>query len=323
MLQRDHNASRQVADKGRQPIYWPERADWPARLAASMDDAIAALRRHPRFAEALERTAQMVMELYQGNRLVNVISNDRGRFILATLALSLHFSRNPDDPTSGLSATRLKEHCARLGVCSAGRAAAMIAMMRWAGYLEAAPPTADRRVRLLVPTENFLAMHRERWRRQLDVVRHLMPETEDAVARIDHPAFLPAYAVAQAEQFYGGFRFVDYAPEAAFFAERNAGLLILFSIVLAGAEDDDMPPTRPIAVSAAGLAKRFHVSRTHVITLLREAVDADLLERTGPDNQFRLLPCLREAIQNFMAAVYLFNAAAARSALAAVQKTQA
>jgi hypothetical protein len=53
---------------------------------------------------------------------------------------------------------------------------------------------------------------------------------------------------------------------------------VLFSIAFARAADDAMPPTRPVTVSASALAKRFHVSRSHVIGMLRDAVEAGLLE---------------------------------------------
>ena len=286
-------------------------------------DAVAALRHHPRLAEAIRRSARLVIDLYRGNRLVNLISNDRGRFVLACLALYLHSGRRLGDPASGLTATRLKELCADQGVCSTGRAAAMIAMMRWAGYLEPAPPTADRRLRLLMPTARLVDMHRLRWRRQLEAASLVLPELEAALARFDHPAFLPAFAVAFGQQFLDGVRPFDHAPELKFFADRNAGVLVLMSMAVAGEADDELPPARPVVVSAAGLAKQFHVSRTHMITMLQAAVDADLLERPGPDNRFRMLPCLRDGIQNFMAAGYLYNAAAARLALNAVERDRA
>jgi hypothetical protein len=137
-------------------------------------------------------------------------------------------------------------------------------------------------VRLLMPTDKLIAMHRERWRRQLCAVALVRPEAGEALNRFDHPAFDPAFTAAQAQEFLGGFRLLNDAPDVQFFADRNAGLFILFSIVLAGAPDDAVPPTRLVTVPAAALAKRFHVSRSHVIKLLRDAVDTGLLERPGP-----------------------------------------
>ena len=242
---------------------------------------LASLRRHPRFAEALRATASTSVMLYRGSRLTNLISNDRGRFVLALAPLYFHYTRRSDEPASGLTATRLKQFAVEQGVCSAGRAAAMIALMRWAGMIAPAPAAADRRVRLLVPTDRLIGMHRERWRHQLQAASLVVPELSESLLHFDDPAFAPAFAIAQTEQYLSGFRFVDHAPELSLFIERNAGLLVLASILLAAAAGDGMPPREPVIVSAAALARQFHVSRTHVITLLRDAVAAHLLEREG------------------------------------------
>ena len=102
-------------------------------------EELAALRRHPRFAEALTASMRVPLDLYEGNRLVNLISNDRGRYILTVFALHLHYTRRADEPTSGLTATRLQTMCAEQGVCSFGRAGALIQLLRFSGYLAPAP----------------------------------------------------------------------------------------------------------------------------------------------------------------------------------------
>jgi hypothetical protein len=293
--------------------------DW----AGPTREEIAALRRHPRFVEAMMASMRVPLDLYHGNRILNLITNDRGRYILAIFALHLHYSHQPQEPGSGLTATRLQTICAEQGVCSFGRAGALIRLLRWTGYLTDAPPTQDKRVRRLMPTERLFELHRERWRRQLRAVALVRPEAQEALAQFDHPAFHPAFTAAQVDEFLGGFRFYSYAPDIRLFAERNAGLFVLFSIAFARADDDTMPPTRPVPVSASALAKRFHVSRTHVIAMLREAVAAGLLERPGPGNEFRMTPRLREATETMIATLHLFTAASARAALAAVARANA
>ena len=290
--------------------------DW----AGPTREEVAALRRHPRFGEAMTASMRVPLDLYHGNRILNLITNDRGRYILAIFALHLHYSRRPQDPGSGLTATRLQTMCAEQGVCSFGRAGALIRLLRWTGYLTDAPATQDRRVRLLMPTERLFEIHRERWRRQLRAVALVRPEAQEALAQFDHPAFHPAFTAGQVNEFLGGFRFYSYAPEIRSFAERNAGLFVLFSITMAGTADDTTPPTRAVPVSASALAKRFHVSRTHVIGILRDAVEAGLLERPGPGNEFRMAPRLREAVETMLATLHLFTAASARAALAAVAR---
>ena len=279
---------------------------------------VAALRQHPRFVEAMRASMRVALDLYQGNRILNLLTNDRGRYVLAIFALHLHYARRPDDPGSGLTATRLQAMCAEQGVCSFGRAGAVIRLLRWSGYLTDAPATQDKRVRLMMPTEQMFEMHRDRWRRQLKAVALVCPEAEQALAHFDHPAFNPAFTAGQVNEYLGGFRFFRYVPEFRLFAERNAGLFILFSIAFAGAPDDTMPPTRAVPLSVSTLARRFHVSRAHVTGLLRDMVEAGMLERPGPENEFRMTPQLRDALQTMIATLHLFTASSARAALAAV-----
>jgi hypothetical protein len=290
--------------------------DW----AGPTREEVAALRRHPRFVEAMTASMQVPIDLYRGNRVLNLITNDRGRYILTIFALHLHHSGGPGNPGAGLTATRLQTMCAEQGVCSFGRAGALIRLLRWSGYLADAPATADKRVRLLMPTERMFAFHRERWQRQLRAVALVCPEAHEALAQFDHPAFNPAFAAGQVNEFLGGFRLYRYAPDIRTFVERNAGLFVLFSIALARTAGDTVPPLRAVPVSASTLAKRFHVSRSHVIGMLREAVEAGLLERPGPGNEFRMTPRLREATETTIATLHLFTAASARAALAAVAR---
>jgi len=162
--------------------------DW----AGPTREEVAALRRHPRFGEAMTASMRVPLDLYHGNRILNLITNDRGRYILAIFALHLHYSRRPQDPGSGLTATRLQTMCAEQGVCSFGRAGALIRLLRWTGYLTDAPATQDRRVRLLMPTERMFEIHRERWRRQLHAVALVRPEAQEPLSSTIRPSIRPS-----------------------------------------------------------------------------------------------------------------------------------
>ncbi|MGE3145448.1 MAG: hypothetical protein AB7K35_07665 [Pseudorhodoplanes sp.] len=279
--------------------------------------AVMRLRRHPRFAAAMLESARNAVELYQGSRLTNLITNDRGRFLLAIAPLYLHQCARTDGPACGFTATRLKQFALEQEICSAGRAAAMLALMRWAGMVAAAPAAADRRLRLLQPTAKLIEMHRLRWRRQLQAASPLMPELEEAAALCERDDFVAAFAVAQTRQFMAGFRFIKAVPELALFLERSAGLLVMSNLLLAEAPAASVSDERLRAVSPAAMAKRFHVSRTHVVTLLRDAVEAGLLERAEPGGT-RTLPLLRDAGGRFFAAAFLFNRMAAMRAMAEI-----
>ena len=225
------------------------------------------------------------VRFYRGNRVLNYIGYDRGRLIVAVLAFYLHVSRRPDDPNSGLTAHGLKSLCVEQDVCSPGRARALLSLLRLFGYVVPAP-ASDRRFKLLVPTELLTDSLRQRWGALFDAIALLLPEGAAARAALDRDDFLAAFVRRGIEHYRSGLRALQFTPELRLFAERNAGLTILFSLVIAAAPDDTVPPRRPVRVSISELTRRFSVSRAHVLRLLRDAAAEGLIERTGAAQEF-------------------------------------
>jgi hypothetical protein len=292
------------------PVPGPESAEFG--LSDWSPEAIAALRAHPRFVEAAHQFAQCMLSLYRGNRLVNQLTNDRGRTLLGFLILNLHFSRRPDDPQSGLTAGRVVDFCVEHKICSRGRAKALLMLMRVAGYLAPAEGADDRRYRVLVPTERMLELQQARWRCLFDSMALIMPEGATARSMQEQPEFQRRLLARLVQYFVAGNRLLDHVPELIDFVDRNAGLLILMSLFLAG---DPEHPERPAAVSISGLASRFSVSRAHVLKFLRDAIEAGWIERGEPE-QIVLRPRFLDIMHTFIASGFLLNALAVREALA-------
>jgi DNA-binding MarR family transcriptional regulator len=278
--------------------------------------AIAALRAHPRFPEAMRDAAAGMVTHYEGNRLLNHLMNDRGRALFTHHAVYLHFSRTPGDAGSGLTVSRLKDLCVETQLCSRGRVEVMLGLLRAAGYLAAAPDAADRRRRVLVPTDKLLALHKQRFDMHFAAMESVLLEASAARAAFDDPQFMPAFARILGRHFRAGLRLLTHAPELLPFAERNGGMVILFSLLLAGEADDVFPPTRPVQVSISALGAKFSVSRKHVLTLLRDAESEGFLQRAGDrHDRIVLLPRVREGLQMFFASMFLYLARSADEAL--------
>jgi hypothetical protein len=284
-------------------------------------EAVAALCAHPRFAGAMRTSSAGLVSMYHGRHLLNWLMDDRGRVQFGYLALYLHVTRNKADPSSGLTPTRMKALCAELGICSRGRATAMMSLMRFSGYLAPEIEAADRRQRRLVATERLQDLYVTRWRMHFTAMVPLLPDGAAMLAALSDPQFVHFFVVAMVENFRAGFRPLQYAPGLGLFGERNAGILILASLLTAGEADDTMPPTRPVPLSISALARRFAVSRPHVLKLIRDAGREGSIERVGPDGEFVLLsPGLRQAAQNFFATMFLLFADCARRAMANMEK---
>jgi len=275
--------------------------------------AIAALCGHPSFPDAMRAMLADNVRLYRGNRILNYVGYDRGRLLVGILAYYLHATRSPTDATSGLTAHRLKALCAEQDVCSPGRARAMLSLLQLFGYIAPAPGS-DRRYKLLAPTALLTAFLRERWRAMFAAIALLKPEGAAARAALARDDFLAALTRAVIDQFRTGVRAIAFTPELGAFAEHNAGVMILASLAIAGERDDGMPPSKPIRISISELARRFSVSRAHVLRLLREVEAAGLIERAGPET-ITPKPPLARALRQAVAALFLFFAHCARTAL--------
>ncbi|NPU10268.1 hypothetical protein HL666_05830 [Bradyrhizobium sp. 83002] len=274
-------------------------------------DAVAQLRGMPGFARAMRASTASAIRLYRGDRILNALLSDRARALFPHVALYLHFAEQRDGQL-GLTVGAMKEMCARLDLCSGGRCEAMLALMRATGLVVSAP-NLDRRRRPLVPTDRLIALHRERWGVQFDAMSAVLPAAVAYRASLNDPAFVKTFVLELGRRFIAGLRILDGAPELEPFAERTAGMVILFSLAQGAGPDQPFPPAAPVPFSINGLATRFSVSRKHVLTLLRDAEEKGLLIR-GTD-AITILPRGREAIERMLATMFLYMAECADVAL--------
>jgi hypothetical protein len=285
-------------------------------------DAIVRLRSHPGFAVAMRAATQSAVTLYRNDRLLNALMHDRARALFSHVALYLHYLED-DEGGPGLTVGAMKDLCTQIGLCSRGRCEAMLAVMRAAGMF-AAVPNLDRRRRPLVPTERLLALHRERWGAHFRAMSAAIPEAAAYQASLDDPRFIKGFVLELGRRFIAGLRILGAAPELEDIAERNAGMIIFYSLALAGDPDDAFPPRSPVPLSINGLATKFSVSRKHVLTLLRDAEAQGLLARGGPaNNEITLLPRGRAALEMMVASLFLYMAECAEVALRACAATTA
>lgn len=294
----------------------------PSTQGPATPQAVAALRAQEGFAAAVRASAQGVVRLHASGRLLNWLMDDRARVMFGYIALHFHHSRNRADPSSGLTPTNMKAMCAELHVCSPGRVVAMLSLLRFAGYLAPDPDVRDRRQRAMVATGKLIEVLRERVRPHVDAMAPLFADGAALQATLEQEASIGPFASAMLGHFRAGFRFLIHAPDLSLFADRNAGMPILASLIAAGRADDTVPPSLPVRLSISALARRFGVSRPHVAKLIRDAADGGLIERADGD-RILMRPALADAAQTFFATVYLFFADCAREAQAVLARDAA
>jgi len=196
------------------------------------DASVAALQRHPAFEAAVAASMRGSIELHSSGRLSNWILNDRARAWFGHALLYLDATARPGDPQSGLTPARISKLAVEAGICSPGRAAAMLSLMRAAGYLQRSPAAGDRRVHRLEPTAKLLDIQRQRLHRQFAAMAIVMPEAQGTLALLGRAEFEKALALAIGEEFMSGTRLLSHSPALQPFAEYSAGIVVLFSLLL-------------------------------------------------------------------------------------------
>lgn len=282
--------------------------DWLEEGAGAA--ARAKVRAHPGFPAAMLASAASTVDLHDNHPLLNRILNDRGRIVFGFLAL--HLDAAPD--RAGITAARMAALCQEEGVCSRGRAKALLALLRWGGYLAPAEGQGDRRERPLRPTERMWTTFRRRWRAHYEAMRPLGGAAAQTVAALEDPDFCRALAYTFGVAFRAGFRVLDHAPLMVPFADHDGGMMLLLALLVAARRGDPAP-------TVAELARRFHLSRAHVLQVLKDAVAAGLVRRMGEGDKapagFVLLPAGEEGLADFFATSFALFDCSARRALAA------
>jgi hypothetical protein len=270
---------------------------------------LATLRGHPQFPAAMRACAAGMVKLHVRGRFIGWFLSDRVLAILAHAAVCLDADANDDDPRSGLSPGSFKTFCVRTGMCGEGRATAILAFMRLTGHLEAEVHPADGRITRLRPSAKLLETTRSRLGAEFAALAMVCPEIAPAAERLGDPDFEREMAVEFLKRWRIGARFIDHAPDLRLFLERDVGIVTLFALMLEADPSEPVPPANPVPLSIAALARRFRVSRTHILRLIRDAESAGLMTRLGEKGeQIAFAPKLREAIRDFFAAMFQLTA---------------
>jgi len=272
--------------------------DWPRTPDGLTPEALVAVTEHPAFQQAMRASAAGAVSHYADNARMRRYTRDRGSYLISLAALYLHFS--PD----GLTATRLKSLCVTIGICSQGRVASVLAYMRGRGDLIAVTDSGDKRVRLLIPGEAFLAFQRTRFRVEFNALALLSPAGGAVLAAFDHDDLFHAYLRVSAPLMLANFGTGtdEYTQILNVFAEHDVGLLLLFELL----EDREALTCSPFRISVSRVAGRLGVSRIHILKLLSEGTRTGLLEWRRDSREVAFNPRLAAALNYYFALLFMF-----------------
>ena len=291
---------------------------WDIQLGDTIrDEAIADFLARPRLEEAMRNSVGKALEFCDTDPLAHANFRDVGRLILATIALYL-------DATGGLTHRRLREIATEAGTLSAGRATAILLHLRMIGYVTAKATRADGSARLYVPTEKMKAVFRRRIRIEVESLAMLEPEIAPLLATFDEDETFQIL-ISHFGALIG--RVPEHRHEIALkrydaITTKNSGTIMLFGLFQAADKGSDFPPAGLAPVNVSAMARRFGVSRAHVLRVLREAEEAGFLSRMPGGDGVVLTPYLAEAFRLYYAIAHIIIGAVAYRTLATLKEAQ-
>lgn len=261
----------------------------------------------PGFEQACATAARNSVALTTSNAAIARAFRDAAKSFYAMFVMIL-------DARGPVTLGSLQALAAELGFASRGRAAAMMMYLRMIGYLERRADQPSGRSVGFQASERLVAVHDEFMRNELLAVALIEPEARPAIERMNEPEFRRAYVRQMGVRLVRG----PTAP-TSLFADRDAGLAILYQIALSGSS---YPAREPLQLSLFDIGRKQGVSRSHVTRLLRDAAAAGLMlqERNGA---WVILEPLRESLRRLHALSFMGHAAFAYGAMLALQEQEA
>ncbi|MGV2980347.1 hypothetical protein ACERNI_09090 [Camelimonas sp. ID_303_24] len=263
-----------------------------------LEDA-AALRAHPAFPQALRLHAERIAGNLERSRDLVRLTSEEAQLTLGIALTALHLARNPGDPRSGATLTRIRAFAARFRITSPNRVSALIGLKLHTGYWRQVEVSADRRVKRLEPTEKGEALSRLIAQSTLASIQ-LMSERFDYFSLLENdPDFRSRYSVEGINLYASGVRLALAVPDARFFMSKVAGRQIMFKLWLAFVDQQE-GGSRIVSCPYVYLANCFGVSRGHVRRLVEAAQERGLLKVHAPGGHaIEILPRFVELQETF------------------------
>lgn len=247
---------------------------------------------HPDLSAARQAYVEALLRLYEHDASGNRLLVEATRGVVFFIILSLYFAYDKEQRSSWPTIRLLKETVGLFGLSSNRRVDAIVALLVQQGFITSEPATADRRARILAPTEKGLQHDREWLAANYAPLDAMFPDPGYGPAMRRDPAFQRAQRTVASTMTSQGADIMASNPAVMFFMGRDAGIMILFKLV----EQIDASGSAPF--SWTDLGRRFGVSRTHVRKLLRDAQDENLV--TLADGVVSLSADLLGAFDRFM-----------------------
>ena len=262
---------------------------------------------HPRFADACRASQRFSVENAGRDPVLARVTIDTSRLVYGYLVLYL-------DARGAITLKAVQDLCADIGLASHGRAQAILFHLRAIGYLQRDPDNTDRRSRRYLPSQEMKAALRACIAGELRAFALMEPEAGRAAERLVEPEFFRVFVHRFGEGIVHALKYRRIRP-IGHFTESNAGYVMLRDVLLTAKDDDSYPPRGPLKMSVRELARKYNVSRTHILRVFRGAETRGLLTRNPDAQTVTLDDAFGLDIAEFETTVFLGMATCAQHAL--------
>lgn len=205
----------------------------------------------PRFAAALVAAATGMGAVYERHGTMRRLLNDRGRIAVAAAAFLL-------DPAISVAAILRMVPASYIG---RARVRAFLILLEREGLLVEEPPGPDRRLRhyrLGDAVKEAVADYVEA------ILRPALPFKHARIGDLRHPALIRYCMIRSSLVRMSGHELFEASPILRRISDLKGGNIFLLELLRGGHD-----PANPPQLARATLARRFDMSRSHVIDLVR------------------------------------------------------
>lgn len=251
---------------------------------------------HPRFAAARRAYVDAILGLYEHDPFMNRLLIEAGRSVIFFSLLGLHAAYDEGNRATWPTMRLLQQTIRAYDVSSPRRVHDIVARFVETGYLKSDVAPADRRARILTPTDKMLAHDYDWLAAFYSPLEVLFPDPGYGPPMRRDPAYQKAHRkVGRVMHAYAA-RLMADNPAVMLFMGREAASLILYKLVQRAGEAPGGARRRTFFADIAG---RFGISRTHVRATLQDAEKAGLVQMS--ERSIVIEPPLIAAFDRFVA----------------------
>lgn len=291
----------------------------PKRLHALYRNDIEHVRAHPRFSEALKASVVPYREivLEGGEPWFAKYIGDLANNILEMGALYFHLNAKQTGKGTGATLGKLQLLAFVHGFASPRRVTMYVKRMIQIGRLSQGGGASDRRVRLLIPSDELIKTARRHILTLCYPADVLWPN-QNLVTRVtDDDDFFARFYLELGRAYVEGADPARPFGDIRHFTSKDAGTFLLNTMMTECFKvAPELSPEAAFSINYSDIARQCGVSRTHVRNVIESAAERDLVVLEGEGGRsLRLTQKFITSYERFFACLMILTQSSAKKAL--------